>query len=163
MWSVSPSLLLFTYLSHCWMFESLSTTGILNPSCKILSNPSSPCLPSGLLETHELLPWNVPWIAMGQLGAICYFTMYFSKCLWIIFPTRHQVPWKTRPFLKYFGYPTAPHTLWSPQSLDGMLLKFSIHQDDHRDPENLKDLRERKKKSKVFIKVQAPLNRMTEK
>lgn len=49
------------------------------------------------------------------------------------------------------------------EALNGMLLKFSIHQDDHRDPENLKDLRERKKKSKVFIKVQAPLNRMTEK
>lgn len=80
-----------------------------HPFFKILSKPSP------FLTTPSLWTLGNPSVialtcllhCYGTVGTICYFTTHISKCskcLWIVFPARHQVPWKPRPFLKIVLY-----------------------------------------------------------
>lgn len=68
--AVCISLLVFVHSIYPTGVQLLSTIGSLIQSSRFCPNLplSSPHLPSGLLATHPLLPWNVSCIAaMGQL------------------------------------------------------------------------------------------------
>lgn len=67
--AVYISLLVFVHSIYPTGVQLLSTIGSLIHSSRFCPNLplSSPHLPSGLLATHQLLPWNVSCNAMGQL------------------------------------------------------------------------------------------------
>lgn len=138
-----------------------------HPFFKVLSKPSL------FLTTPSLWAFGNPLATALKYLLHCYrtvwnhviFTMYISKsskCLWIIFPTRLQVSWKLRPFLKLFCIcDSTPHSVDStedstPSSKPGWNA-FRVFCSSGRlwEASDLKwkDLRERKVKSRVLIRI----------
>lgn len=151
------SSLLTIFILLASMSELLSTVGNLIYSPRFCPNfPfSSPHLPSGVLAIHQILPWKVFCMAIDSLEPpvilLCTSPNVPNAC-----ELFSRVLWKPRPFLKCF-FISAPalHPLWSPQSLDRMLLKFSVHHNDCGESANLneKTSGKEKKKSIVVIRV----------
>lgn len=135
------------YLSHRQMFELLSTAGNLIHSLRFCPNVplSSAHLPSGVTALKCLLHCYGDSM---QPSVILPHTFPNVPNAYELFPQLDIKFLESQDHsLKFSVSATALYVLWSPQSLDGMLLKFSIHQKDRRESVNWEKISRKEKRS----------------
>lgn len=144
---VCISLLDFVHGTYPTEIQLLSTTGNLIHSSRFCPNLplSSPHLPSGFLAPYQLLPWNVSCIAMEQFGTICYFTMLLrtfpnvpTACALFSQQDIELLESRDRS-LKFLCICDSIWNMVKPSKPGWDALKFSAHQDDHREPVDLNE------------------------
>ena len=158
----SPYLFLFTIFIplanvwtplYCWkpnpFFKILcKPSPFLSPSLWTLGNSAVTTLKC-LLHCYGIV-WN------HLLSCYTHFQMF--QCLWIISPTRHQVPWRPRPFLKFFCICNNTLHIAKPSKPSGDAFEVFCSSEWLQRVSELRgeDLRERKK-SKVAIRIKCKL------